>query len=120
MLRGFWEQGCGRKPILIVLPKLVKAILKILPLSVSSGRKQVRGESPQNNGNLNGVWLSSLMSGTSWIWILIPIWNKPGYLGAEEEFFKKFGHSFDAEFYGGSIGDGFRAIKQLFPDEKHE
>ena len=51
---------------------------------------------------------------------LTPIWNKPGYLSAQEEFFKKFGHSFDAEFYGGSIGDGFRAIKQLFPDEKHE
>ena len=45
---------------------------------------------------------------------------KMTFLRAPEEFFKKFGHSFDAEFYGGSIGDGFRAIKQLYPDEKHE
>ena len=81
--------------------------------------KKVQRESPQNNGNSNGVWLSSLMSGTSWIWILTPIWNKPGYLGAQEEFFKKFGHSYDAEFYGESIADGYGAIKQVPGIEKH-
>ena len=44
---------------------------------------------------------------------------KMTFLRAPEEFLKKFGHSYDAEFYGESIADGYGAIKQVPGIEKH-